>query len=227
MNTSAKQPKRALILIDVQNEYVTGNLPIEYPDVRLSLDNIFLAADRAVSAGIPIVVVQQSAPPDAPVFAKGSAGWELLPGVAALPMAHYVEKSLPSALARTDLGDWLRQRGIDTLVVAGYMTQNCNDATIRQAVHEGWSVEYLHDASGAVAYANRSGRASAREIHDTCCVVLQSRYAAVLSTTEWLDAIETGRLPERDTLFGSNLAARMKADGIQATTGAGENHAHR
>ncbi|EQD52965.1 hypothetical protein B1A_12544, partial [mine drainage metagenome] len=30
------KPRRALIVIDVQNEYVTGNLPIEYPDIHLS-----------------------------------------------------------------------------------------------------------------------------------------------------------------------------------------------
>ncbi|MBH9687194.1 cysteine hydrolase, partial [Burkholderia cepacia] len=29
--------RRALIVIDVQNEYVTGNLPIEYPPLDVSL----------------------------------------------------------------------------------------------------------------------------------------------------------------------------------------------
>jgi nicotinamidase-related amidase len=29
--------RRALIVIDVQNEYVTGDLPIEFPDVQTSL----------------------------------------------------------------------------------------------------------------------------------------------------------------------------------------------
>jgi nicotinamidase-related amidase len=30
-------PRRALVVIDVQNEYVTGNLPIEYPAIDSSL----------------------------------------------------------------------------------------------------------------------------------------------------------------------------------------------
>lgn len=30
--TTNNAPKRALIVIDVQNEYFTGGLPIEYPD---------------------------------------------------------------------------------------------------------------------------------------------------------------------------------------------------
>ena len=33
-------PRRALIVIDVQNEYVSGDLPIEYPDIHSSLANI-------------------------------------------------------------------------------------------------------------------------------------------------------------------------------------------
>jgi nicotinamidase-related amidase len=37
--------KRALIVIDVQNEYVTGNLRIEYLDVQTSLPNIVTAVD--------------------------------------------------------------------------------------------------------------------------------------------------------------------------------------
>src|SRR5476649_600514 len=51
-------PRRALLVIDVQNEYVTGDLPIEFPDVQTSLANIARAMDAARDAGIPIVVVQ-------------------------------------------------------------------------------------------------------------------------------------------------------------------------
>lgn len=69
--------RRALIVIDVQNEYVTGNLPIEFPDILLSLSNIGRAMDAARDAGIPIIVVQQLAPAGSPVFAPGSNGWEL------------------------------------------------------------------------------------------------------------------------------------------------------
>lgn len=46
---SASRPaaRRALIVIDVQNEYVTGNLPIEYPPLDVSLANI----GRAIEIG--------------------------------------------------------------------------------------------------------------------------------------------------------------------------------
>ncbi|MFN2777474.1 isochorismatase family protein, partial [Escherichia coli] len=61
-------------------------------------------------------------------------------------------KATASSFLGTGLADWLRERDIDTLAVVGYMTQHCDDSTIRQAIHEGWQVEYLHDASGSVPY---------------------------------------------------------------------------
>lgn len=67
----------ALIVIDVQNEYVTGNPLIEYPDVALSLSNIGQAIEAARASGVPVVVVQNTEGPGAPVFAEGTAGWEL------------------------------------------------------------------------------------------------------------------------------------------------------
>ncbi|WP_245464901.1 hypothetical protein [Mesorhizobium sp. M1E.F.Ca.ET.045.02.1.1] len=38
-------------------------------------------------------------------------------------------------------------------------------------------------------------------------VVLQSRFAAVLKTAEWIDCLRTGTLPERDTIHASNQRA--------------------
>ena len=75
-------PRRALIVIDVQNEYVSGDLPIEYPEVQSSLANIGRAMDAARAAGVPVVVVQNFAPGGSPIFARGSDGAELHPVVA-------------------------------------------------------------------------------------------------------------------------------------------------
>jgi len=203
-------PRRALIVIDVQNEYVSGNLLIEYPDVRLSLANIARAMDAARDADIALVVVQNTAPPAAPIFVKGTPAWDLHPVVATRAHDHYIEKTLPSAYAGTDLADWLRQQRIDTLTVAGYMTHNCVDSTVKQALHSGLAVEVLVDAIGAVSYANRAGAASAEQIHQAHAVVWQSRFAAVLSTDEWLAALQTDMLPERDSIFKSNQRARLR-----------------
>lgn len=203
--------RRALVVIDVQNEYVSGNLLIEYPPVRDSLRNIGRAMDAARTSAIPVVVVQNTAPQGAPIFAKGTPGWELHEVVSSRKADHHIEKSLPSCFAGTDLADWIVRHGIDTLTVAGYMTHNCVDSTIKHALHAGLAAEFLHDASGSLSYVNRAGRASAEELHRVFSVVLQSRFAAVLSTDEWLAALTAGGPIERDTIFQS--ARRAHAGG--------------
>ena len=204
-------PRRALVVIDVQNEYDTGGLRIQYPPVAGSLDNIGRAMDAARGMGIPVIVVQQMAPENAPLFAAGSHGWALHEVVASRPRDHYVPKALPSAFAGTDLAEWLSARAIDTLTVVGYMTHNCNDTTIKHAFDRGLQVEFLRDASGSVPYANRAGAATAEEIHRVFVVVEQSRYAAVLRTDEWIDHLARGTMPERDTIHASHQRALATA----------------
>lgn len=198
------KPRRALIVIDVQREYVTGDLKIEYPDVQLSLRNIGRAMDAARAHQVPVIVVQQSAPASSPLFAKGSAGWELHEVITSRPHDHRLEKALPSAFAGTQLMTWLKEHQVDTISVVGYMTHNCVDSTVKEALHAGLAVECLSDATGSVRYENRAGSASARTIHETVHVVLQSRFAAVLSTDEWLRALAGELVPVRDTIFGSS-----------------------
>ena len=154
------------------------------------------------------MVVQNTAPANAPVFAHQSAGWQLHGVVTSRPRQHYVEKRLPSAFVGTDLGSWVTANEIDTLVVAGYMTHHCDDSTIRQAMHEGLSVEFLDDAAGSLPYANRAGSASAEELHRSFKVALQSRLAAVMGTDEWIGVLETKGTPVRDNLFASNQRGR-------------------
>ena len=201
-------PRRALVVIDVQNEYVSGNLPIAYPPVHEALERIGAAMDAARAAGVPVVVVQQDAPEGSPIFATGSPGWQLHAVVAQRPHDHHVRKKLPSAFTGTGLADWLARHGIDTLSVCGFMTHNCDASTIVHALHDGLTVEWLHDASGAVPYANAAGTASAEEIHRVFAVVFHSRFAAVAATARWVAAVQAGAPLARDSIFASNQRAR-------------------
>lgn len=204
----ANKSSRALLVIDVQNDYAGGKLPIEYPPVELSLANIGRAMDAAKAASIPVVAVQNVNPETAPFMAEGTPGADLHEVVASRGWDHYVRKNMPGAFTGTGLEAWLRERGIDTIAIVGYMTHNCDLSTAVQALHAGFSVEFLSDATGSLPYANRAGSASAEEIHRVTLVVMQSRFAAVISTGEWLDTVSTGAVPERDTIYGSNQRAR-------------------
>lgn len=203
-------PKRALIVIDVQNEYFTGQLPIEYPPIHESVANIGRAMDAARTAGVPVVVVQHTESPTAPAFAEGTSGWELNEEIGSRPRDHYLRKQWPSVFTGTGLREWLAQHGIDTITVAGYMTQNCDASTIYEAAHSGLEVEFLSDATGTLAYENSAGSVSAEEVHRVLSVVFQSRFAAVLDTAHWIDLLARGASSERDNPLRSNRRARER-----------------
>jgi nicotinamidase-related amidase len=201
-------PRRALIVIDVQNEYFGGGMPIEYPPVATSLPNILQAMDAARDAGVPVVVIQHDAPEASPIFAKGSPGWQLHVDVAGRRRDHLINKVQASSFAGTDLAAWLAAREVDTVTIAGYMTHNCDAATIYEASHMGLGVEFLADATGSLPYENGAGKASAEEIHRVFSTVFHSSFAAVASTADWIAAVREGRKLERDNIYLSNQRAR-------------------
>lgn len=176
--------KRALLLIDVQNEYFTGALPVSYPPN--SMQNIQNAINTAKEMGVVIVTVQHTATAkEAKAFVKGTHGWELHDSIKSINAEHYVEKIFPSSFTGTDLEEWLRKNGIDTVVISGYMTQHCCDTTARYAHHLGFNVEFLSDATGTLDFNNYAGNASAEEIHRVTLVEQAFRFSDVLSTKEW------------------------------------------
>jgi len=179
------KPKRALLVIDVQNEYFTGKLPVTYPSG--SLTNLLSAMDAAHEHEMPVVAIQHASPqPDAPVFRKGGKEWELHPEVAARPHDVLIHKALPGSFTGTELETWLRERGVETVVIAGYMTQMCCDTTARQAVHLGFGVEFLSDATGTLAIKNDAGEVSDEELHRAILVTQQMRFSRVMKTGHWI-----------------------------------------
>jgi nicotinamidase-related amidase len=211
--TIVSSPKRALIIIDVQNEYFSGAMFSSYPAPERVLNNIAMAMDVARAAGVPVMVVQHTAEPGAPIFQKGTSEWELHDVVKSRGHDHYVEKSMASIFVGTDVTSWLKQNEITTLSILGHMTQNCDASTIYQASHEGYQVEFLHDASGAVAYKNEAGSATAEEIHRVFSVVFHSNFAAVCSTLDWVDAVKNKLPLAASNVVVSSLNARSA--GIQ------------
>ncbi len=202
----ANQPRRALLVIDVQKEYFSdfnGNVPLEYPPTVETLANIGKAMDAATSHDIPIIVVQHLAPLASPVMAINSIGAELHPEVASRHYDHCITKAQPDAFCDTDLAQWLQANEIDTITVVGYMTHNCDLSTIISGMHRGWSMEFLSDCASSLPYANQAGHATAEEIHRTVCVVLQARFAAVMTVAQWIAVLENGDVPERSNILSS------------------------
>jgi nicotinamidase-related amidase len=176
---------RALLVIDVQNEYFTGAFPITHPAGHL--DQILRVMDAA--EGRVLTVIVQHHFPDKPFFRKGTKEWELHPEVAGRPRDLLVEKTLPGSFTHTPLEDWLKARGITTVAIAGYMTHMCCDTTARQAVHRGFTVEFLSDATGTLPLSNSAGQVTAEELQRSILCAQQMLLSEVLPSSTWIDRL--------------------------------------
>jgi nicotinamidase-related amidase len=194
-------PRRALIVVDVQQEYFNGILQIQAPSRDKTLANIVAALDVAQEQGLPVVVVQHELPQGAPVFAVGSESWSLHPEIEQRlsPSWKRVSKDKGSVFAGTDIAPWLAEHDVDTITIVGYMTNNCDIATAVGAEEVGLAAEVLSDATGAIHLANEAGKVSADQLHDTLLVLLHSNFAAVATTEAWTAAVTAGAaLPKSD-----------------------------
>ncbi|MEH6821391.1 MAG: isochorismatase family protein [Dietzia psychralcaliphila] len=204
--------RRALVLVDIQNEYFTGPLEIQFPPRDASLARILRAVEIADQADIPVAVVQHELPEGAPVFAGGSTGWELHPDLhAALPAdpARF-SKTFASIFDGTGMTDWLRENSIDTLTLVGYMTNNCIIGSAVGAEPLGFAVEVLSDATGAIHISNEAGSVSAEQVHTTLMAVLNSNLAAVATTDAWAEAVSAGTALPGSDLGSSAMQGRSE-----------------
>ncbi|HWR29897.1 MAG TPA: cysteine hydrolase family protein [Negativicutes bacterium] len=183
--------KRALLVIDVQNEYFTGKLPVTYPEG--SFDKILQAVDAANQQKIPVILIQHGAPQkDAAAFAKGSKGWEIHEELLKKKYNCIIDKQLPGSFTGTGLEETLRKMGVSTVVICGYMTQMCCDTTARQALHLGFSVEFLSDATGTLDIENYAGKITAADLHRAILITQAMRFSKVMATDEWIREIKPG-----------------------------------
>ena len=180
--------KRALLVIDVQNEYFTGALPVTYPEGNFK--KILQAIEAAKQNGVMVIAIQHTAPQmDSKTFVKGSLEWELHHEITKLGYDYLIEKNLPGSFTGTNLEQILRQHDIDVVTICGYMTQMCCDTTARQALHLGYTVEFLLDATGTLNISNYAGNVTAEELHRAILVTQAMRFSKVISTDDWIRII--------------------------------------
>ncbi len=180
--------RRALLVIDVQREYFEGALPIRHPVGHL--EAILEVMDAAHEANIPTVVIRHHQPdPESPIFRKGSDMGQLRDEVDSRPRDTLIDKQLPGSFTNTPLDPFLKEKGIDTVCIAGYMTQMCCDTTARQAFHRGYKVEFLRDATGTLDVQNQAGSVTAEQLHESILVAQQMFISEVLDKQTWLERI--------------------------------------
>ena len=168
----ALDPKRtALLIIDMQNAFVAPGAPIEVPAARAIVAPINRLARELRKRGVPVIWVlheNQGDGRDWPGFfdsfvaparraaaiaalAPGSRLQMLYPELETSPNDSWVTKNRYSALIRGDFDHTLRQRGIDTLLVAGTKTNVCVECTARDAMMLDYKVALISDCTAALS----------------------------------------------------------------------------
>ena len=178
--------KRALLLIDLQNDY--------FPGGRWPLDGIKAAASRAAAvleaartAGDLVVHVRHEFPSaDAPFFTPGSPGAEIHPQVQSLGSEPVVLKHHVNAFRDTDLKALLDRHGVEELVIIGAMSHMCIDAGVRAASDLGYRCTVLHDACATRDQQFAGATIPAADVHAAYMAALQFAYAKVMTTEEYL-----------------------------------------
>ena len=150
--------KTALIVIDAQQEYFAPLGKVVLPGGPAAVKRIARALDWARGANVPVIhIVHESRKAGAAIFAPGSPALAIHPDATPQAGEPIFTKHLPGSFTGTPLEATLRARGIERLVLAGFMTQMCIDTTARQGAHLGFGVTVLADATAAKSVTSPDG----------------------------------------------------------------------
>lgn len=134
-DSPASLAESTLILIDCQNTYTRGVM--ELAGVQAALDEIEVLLDRARTAGIPVLHIQQLGEAGSPYDVEADIG-RIVTRVEPHGGEHVIRKEFPNAFVGTDLHDRLSAAPGRDLVLAGFMTHMCVNSTARGAYNLGY-----------------------------------------------------------------------------------------
>jgi len=168
----------AVVIIDAQNEYVNGKLPLV--GIAPALDNIAILLKAARAAGAPVIHVQHKGRAGG-LFDPGADAFKLAPQAASEAGEVIVEKPLPNAFAQTSLQDELVKTGRKQLIVAGFQTHMCISSTVRSALDLGYRTTVVADAAATRDLPDPTGGPAfaAAELHRAALAGLADRFAIV------------------------------------------------
>ncbi len=182
----------ALLLIDIQNDYVPGgNMQLE-GSIEASLRaGKILAFFREKQ--LPLVHIQHlAARPGATFFRPDTEGVQIQTNVAPLPGETIIQKNFPNAFRNTPLLDYLKEKQVNKVVVCGMMTHMCVDATTRAAFDLGFECSVIHDACATRALTFGGHTVPAAQVHAAFLAALAFVYAKVIGAEEFLQEFPEG-----------------------------------
>ena len=134
----------AVLVIDVQAGLFCAKPPPF--EAREVIERINSVTARARAAGAAVIFIQHDGQPGGEDVVPFTKGWALHPDLEVRPGELVIRKSTCDAFYGTALEAELRSRGITGLVLTGYATDFCVDATLRSAVSRDFTVTVVADA---------------------------------------------------------------------------------
>jgi len=161
--------KTALLVIDMQNAFVAPGAPVEVPAAREIVPAINRLAAGLRKRGVPVIWVLHEnrpggsdwegffgafvsdRPKAAAALTAGNELQKLWPKLETAPQDLRVAKNRYSAFIKNDFEGKLKERGIDTLLIAGTKTNVCCECTARDAMMLDYKVVMLSDCTAALS----------------------------------------------------------------------------
>lgn len=142
MPVPPSDPVQALLIIDIQKAFVTGDHAAPASAQLLAgLDGLLA---RARQADALVVQLQNDGAPGA-VDEPGQAGWELYFPVIESDRELVIQKQKDDGFDGTALADVLGRHGVGRVCIVGVMSEMCVLATARTALERGLGVVIPHD----------------------------------------------------------------------------------
>lgn len=156
-----------LLVIDMQNDFVLPGAPMEVPMARERIPAMAHTVAACRGAGVPVIYTRQVLLDDFPIsplevacnpklgsvgMRKGTPGVEIIDALKPEPADYVVDKHRYDAFHNTQLATVLASiRGlntVDTVIIAGTLTEVCCESTARSAFMRDYKVVFLSDATG-------------------------------------------------------------------------------
>ncbi len=171
----------ALLVIDFQNEYFNGKMPI--PDGKAALQNAKRLIEMADRSNMPVFHVQHVTPSGTPIFAEDGSTVAFHADIQPAANHTVVRKSSVSVFPTTDIDAQLKAKGIKTLIVSGLMTHACVAGAARDAVPLGYDVIVANDACATRDLDGADGKTVPHALlHQASLASLADTFADVQTT---------------------------------------------
>jgi nicotinamidase-related amidase len=174
---------KALLLIDIQNDYFPGGKSELKNPVEASL-NAKKVLNFFREKGLPVFHIQHLSKQN--MLVEGTSGAEIHENVKPLDNEKIIQKRYPNSFRDTDLLKELKDNNIDELVISGMMTHMCVEATTRAAFDYGFKIIVLEDACTTKDLQLKGKLIPAESVHASFLAALNNTYAKLLDTETFL-----------------------------------------